>query len=102
MSASLSKTTAQESPASDFVMLPDTRDASHREIPSIFKLPTCNNISVHEISVDELQHHYASGALSTSDYVNFCLDRIQKVYIPDLGPSVRLLTFKRSTRTSSV
>ncbi|KIW62441.1 hypothetical protein PV04_10614 [Phialophora macrospora] len=58
----------------NFVMLPDQSDT-----PEIFQLPSCNNLNLHEISVDELQHHYASGALSASDYVKFCLDRIQKI-----------------------
>jgi hypothetical protein len=64
----------------DFVMLPSTTDTTQKEIPNIFQLPTCNNLSVHEISVDELQHHYGSGALSAYDYVKFCLDRIQQVH----------------------
>jgi amidase len=48
-------------------------------MPEIFRLPLCNGLDVHEISVDELQHHYATGALSSQEYVSFCLDRIQKV-----------------------
>ncbi|EXJ54605.1 hypothetical protein A1O7_09946 [Cladophialophora yegresii CBS 114405] len=58
----------------NFIVLPDQND-----MPEVFRMPYCNNLNLHEISVDELQHHYASGALSTSDFVKFCLDRIQKI-----------------------
>jgi amidase len=71
----------------NFVMLPDQNDT-----PEIFRIPSCNNLNLHEISVDELQHHYASGALSASAYVKFCLDRIQKVHGDLLFCVVRLLT----------
>ena len=70
----------QDHPGSDegrFVMLPMT--ASQTAMPEVFELPLCNKLRLDEISVDELQHHYLSGALSAAEYVKFCLERIQKV-----------------------
>lgn len=65
----------------DTVLIPSPSDASQSAMPDVFRMNPCNNLNLHEISVDELQFHYASGALSAVEYVRYCLDRIQKVCI---------------------
>ncbi|KIX05563.1 uncharacterized protein Z518_06435 [Rhinocladiella mackenziei CBS 650.93] len=52
---------------------------SQKELPEIFRLPTCNGHDLYEVSVDELQHLLSSGALSSVEYVKFCLARVQKI-----------------------
>lgn len=64
----------------DIVLIPSPSDASQSvAMPDVFRMKPCNNLNLHEISVDELQFHYSSGALSAVEYVTYCLDRIQKV-----------------------
>ena len=75
-----SKQSDAMSASTGFVILSDTMDSSQSDMPEIFRTPIFNNLNLHEISVDELQHHYDYGVLSAYDYVKFCLDRIQKVH----------------------
>lgn len=48
-------------------------------IPNVFKLSKCNGLSLFEATVDELQHHFSSGSLTSAQYVTFCLENIRKV-----------------------
>ncbi|KIW09981.1 hypothetical protein PV08_11757 [Exophiala spinifera] len=63
----------------DFVMISETQSAAENDMPEIFRLPACQGHNLYEISVDELQHLFTSGSLSSADYVQFCLDRIQRI-----------------------
>ena len=49
------------------------------EAPDAFYLPPYNGIDLFEISVDELQGLFSYGVLSSLQYTQICLDRIQKV-----------------------
>lgn len=66
-------------PDDDFVLLPDPPRTSQDEFPEIFRLLLCNGYDLYEASIDQLQHLFSSGALSAAHYVQFCLDRVQKV-----------------------
>ena len=63
---------------SDFVVVSATQP-QRADIPPIFNLPKLNGHDLFEITVDELQHHFACGDFSSEEYVQFCLDRIQAV-----------------------
>lgn len=47
------------------------------DTPSAFHLPKLKSHDVFEMSVDELQHFYSSGAFTAEEYTQYCLDRIQ-------------------------
>lgn len=68
----------------DFVLIPKSHGLSQDELPEIFRLPSCKGFDLYEVSVDELQHLYSSGALTSVEYVKFCLDSIQRVRIMPL------------------
>lgn len=52
----------------------------HRDkIPEVFELPKCNGLDLFEVTVDELQHHFSSGTLTSVQYTKFCLENIRKV-----------------------
>lgn len=59
--------------------LVEPRPHQHHDIPSVFHLPRLHGHDLFEISVDELQSLYTSGAFSAEDYTQFCLNRVQAV-----------------------
>lgn len=63
----------------DFVVVPSHRAQSQGDIPDVFQLPAFHGIDLFEISIDELQHHFSSGSLTSWEYTRMCLKRIQKV-----------------------
>lgn len=63
----------------DYVMVAEPQIAAQDELPDVFRLPSCNGHNLYEITVDELQHLFSSGALTSVQYVQFCLDRVQRV-----------------------
>jgi len=63
----------------DFVVVPDQQARSQGEIPDAFQMPAFRGIDLFEISIDELQHHFSSGSLTSWEYTRICLKRIQKV-----------------------
>lgn len=62
-----------------FVVVPSHRERSQGDIPDVFQLPAFRGIDLFEISIDELQHHFSSGSLTSWEYTRICLKRIQKV-----------------------
>jgi amidase len=48
------------------------------QAPAIFTMPPCNNFTLHEATIDQLQSAYASGRLSAEKVVQCYLDRIQQ------------------------
>ena len=46
-------------------------------MPNVFRLPSLRGHDLYEVSIDELQHYYSSGAFDSEQYTQFCLDRIQ-------------------------
>ena len=52
---------------------------SQDHIPQIFHLPKLKGLDLFEITIDELQEHYENDSLTSVGYVQFCLDRIQKI-----------------------
>ncbi|OQU98275.1 hypothetical protein CLAIMM_04084 [Cladophialophora immunda] len=74
----LREETASSFDGDDFVVLSKRARSSQDEMPEVFRLPRCNGLDLYEVSVDELQHLYSTGALSSVDYVKFCLERVQK------------------------
>lgn len=63
----------------DFVVLPDSTTDQELDMPLIFRMGKCNNHNLYEISVDELQYLFSSASLTSVQYTEFCLARIQKV-----------------------
>lgn len=63
----------------DFVVVPDHQAQTQGDIPKAFHLPVFRGIDLFEISIDELQHHFSSGSLTSWEYTRICLKRIQKV-----------------------
>jgi amidase len=62
-----------------FVVVPSHRTQSQGDIPDVFQLPAFRGIDLFEISIDELQHLFSSGSLTSWEYTRVCLKRIQKV-----------------------
>ncbi|KAK4934876.1 hypothetical protein LTR10_023972 [Elasticomyces elasticus] len=63
----------------DYVMVAKSRTPAQDEMPEVFRLPSFKGHNLYEITVDELQHLFSSGALTSVQYVQFCLDRVQRV-----------------------
>lgn len=61
------------------MMISEAQAGAQNDMPEVFVLPSYNGHNLYEISVDELQHLFTSGSLSSAGYVQFCLDRIQRV-----------------------
>ncbi|KAJ4543015.1 hypothetical protein HRR80_001930 [Exophiala dermatitidis] len=61
-----------------YVLVPQPPNSMQDDLPEVFRLPLCNGQDLYEVSVDELQHLFTSGALTSEDYVQFCLDHVQK------------------------
>lgn len=55
---------------------------SHDNIPSVFRQEPFRALDLHEITVNKLQHLFSEGRLTSVDYVLFCLERVQKVRLP--------------------
>ncbi|EXJ83069.1 hypothetical protein A1O1_06687 [Capronia coronata CBS 617.96] len=49
------------------------------EVPEVFRLPSCHGYDLYEVTVDDLQYLFSSGGLNSEQYVQFCLDRVQKI-----------------------
>ena len=79
---SLWKSQRKEEVDDTFVLVPEKETMSQEEIPPIFRMPKCGDHDLFEITVDELQHLFSIGDLTSVDYVKFCLQRIQKVGRP--------------------
>ena len=62
----------------EFVMVDESRSLQPKT-PTIFQLPKLNGYDLFEVTVDELQHLYSSGAFTSEEYTQLCLDRIQAV-----------------------
>lgn len=62
-----------------FVIVDNKKVTLKDEIPEVFKLPKCNGLDLFEITVDELQHHFSDGSLTSVQYTAFCLENIRKV-----------------------
>lgn len=63
----------------DFVIVDDHLSRPRDKIPSVFELTKCNSLDLFEVTVDELQHHFTSGDLTSVQYTAFCLENIRKV-----------------------
>ncbi|KAK6440791.1 hypothetical protein LTR95_002990 [Oleoguttula sp. CCFEE 5521] len=59
----------------DFVLLP-ARSAS-ASIPPVFENPKLKGHDMYEITVSELQQLMSTGEISSKEYTQYCLDRIQ-------------------------
>ncbi|KAK3639748.1 hypothetical protein LTR56_012325 [Elasticomyces elasticus] len=60
----------------DYVLL--GRRPKQPSMPKAFHLPKLNGHDMFEITVSELQHLFVSGAFTSKQYTQFCLDRIQR------------------------
>lgn len=63
----------------DFVIVDDHLSRPRDKIPSVFELTNCSGLDLFEVTVDELQHHFTSGDLTSVQYTAFCLESIRKV-----------------------
>lgn len=55
------------------------KDRPRDKIPEVFELSKCNGLDLFEVTVDELQHHFSTGTLTSVQYTTFCLENIRKV-----------------------
>ncbi|KAL1310757.1 hypothetical protein AAFC00_001009 [Neodothiora populina] len=62
-----------------FVVIDEKQPESQDDVPEVFRMPTCDDHDLYEISVDELQHLFSSSSLTAVEYVRFCLERIRRV-----------------------
>lgn len=62
-----------------FVLVDDNKVVLRDEVPKVFKLPNCNGLDLFEITIDELQHHFSNGNLTSVQYTAFCLENIRRV-----------------------
>ena len=62
----------------DFIMVKST-PSQQPEMSAEFHLPRLKGHNLFEITVDEVQHLYSSGAFTSEEYTKFCLDRVQAV-----------------------
>lgn len=60
-------------------MVPQPSGLDQDELPEVFRLPLCDGHDLYEVTVDEVQHLFSSGGLTSEQYVQFCLDRVQQV-----------------------
>lgn len=65
--------------SNETVVVKERKPEPQDDLPSAFRVETYNGLDLYEISVDELQHLLSIGALTSVEYTQFCLDRIQKV-----------------------
>lgn len=54
------------------------------KIPDVFRMHPLHDIELFEVSVEELQAYLANGSFTSVDYVKFCLERIQQVWLSPL------------------
>jgi hypothetical protein len=80
--AQIQPTGHQRLASHDFVVISESQKALQNEMPEVFRLPSCSGHNLYEISVDELQHLFTTGDLTSVQYVQFCLDRVQRVTFP--------------------
>ena len=52
---------------------------SQHAVPGIFQLPLLQSLDLYEVTVRELQQHFANDDLTSVEYVEYCLQRIQNV-----------------------
>ena len=53
--------------------------ASQDDVPPVFRLDSVHGIKLFEIPIEELQHHFREGRLTSLEYTDVCLDRIRRV-----------------------
>jgi amidase len=64
-----------------YILIPESKMSSQGEMPDVFHLEACRGHDLFEISADKLQHLFSTEALSSVEYVTFCLERIRKVQL---------------------
>ncbi|KAL9632051.1 MAG: hypothetical protein Q9164_005551 [Protoblastenia rupestris] len=52
---------------------------SQHAVPDVFQLPLLQSLDLYEVTVRELQQHFANGDLTSVEYVGYCLERIQNI-----------------------
>lgn len=60
------------------------KDLSQQHVPCCFRLKELKSCNLYEITIEDLQLHFASERLTSLDYVRYCIERIESV----CGPSV--------------
>lgn len=73
--------------------------ADEKQSASVFDLPKLQGHDVSEVTIRQLQEHFASGHFSSLNYVDYCLDliRIQNPYLEaviELNPDARTIAKK--------
>ena len=51
------------------------------EVPAVFRMETLNGCDVYEITIKNLQDFYRMRNFTCVEYVQYCLNRLQKVYV---------------------
>ena len=63
----------------NFVVIPEPKITVQEDMPGVFLMDPCNGHDLYEISADKLQHLFSTEALSSVEYVVYCLERVRKV-----------------------
>lgn len=48
-------------------------------VPELSQLPELNGIDLREVTITQLQQYYTREKFTSSEYVDFCIEAIQKV-----------------------
>lgn len=69
-------------------------------VPPIFRVPFhgFNSLDLYEVTVNKLQQLLSDGRLTSVEYINFCLERIHKVSLPQRSNDLRLHRGTKSVR----
>ena len=73
------KLESEPAPVNDSFITIERRGQNNQSVPEPFRLSELNGIDLFEITVDELQHHFASGQLTSQEYTAYCIESIRKV-----------------------
>lgn len=71
-----------EAPVGAMVAQLELNPPSQDGVPRVFRLERFKKLDLYEITVDQLQHLFSEGRLTSVEYVRSCLNRIQKVSMP--------------------
>ena len=67
------------------------KDVSQQHVPPCFQMKDLKSCNLYENTIQDLQLHFASGKLTSVDYVRYCIERVEKVCRSTLCPRSRYL-----------
>lgn len=63
----------------DYVLVDGPGVQQQHDLPEVFKLPLCNGLDLFETTVEDLQHLFETGSLTSVQYTRYCLEMIRRV-----------------------